>query len=126
MARVLVVEDDTDVRDLVAQWLREDHHEVLAVESAVLALAAVERNGLPHAVVLDVAMPGMDGVDLLHRLREYDEHLPAIFLSVLWSAADVQRMRDARAVYVGKPSSGDRLRTALRGLLGEGDAEGLV
>ncbi|GLW93266.1 response regulator transcription factor [Actinokineospora globicatena] len=126
MARVLVVEDDTDVRDLVAQWLREDGHEVLAVESGVLALAAVERDGLPHAVVLDVAMPGMDGVDLLHRLRELDERLPAIFLSVLWSGADVERMRAARAVYVGKPSSGERLRAAVRELLADGNAEGLV
>ncbi|WP_035302886.1 response regulator [Actinokineospora inagensis] len=119
MARVLVVDDDADVRDLVVRWLREDGHEVLPVDSGPLALAAVDSAGLPDLVVLDVAMPGMDGVDLLRQLREIDQRLPAIFLTVLWSGPDVERMAAMAAVYVVKPSSGDALRAAVRDLLAD-------
>ncbi|HKT03642.1 MAG TPA: response regulator [Rugosimonospora sp.] len=115
--RVLVVEDDDDLREVTARWLRADGHEVLVASSGRGALAAVDRHGMPQAAVLDVAMPGMDGVELLRRLRERDPGLPALFLTVLWSGPQVQRMRAAGGVYMAKPFTAGRLRTAVRGLL---------
>ncbi|PPK65463.1 response regulator [Actinokineospora auranticolor] len=116
MARVLVVDDDEDVRDLVARWLRADGHDVLAVDGGALALAAIERHGLPQVAVLDVDMPGMDGVDLLRQLRRADRYLPALFITVLWSGLDLARMRDAGAAYLPKPFTGMGLCAAVRRL----------
>jgi CheY-like chemotaxis protein len=117
VARVLVVDDDPDLRDLTAQWLRVDGHEVLIAGSAVEALAAVQRFGVPQLAVLDVDMPGIDGVQLLQMLRRREPGLPVLFLTVLWSAADVNRMQAAGGVYARKPCTAEGLRAAVRRLL---------
>ncbi|GAA3010835.1 response regulator transcription factor [Actinokineospora diospyrosa] len=123
MARVLVVDDDADVRDLVVGWLRVDGHDVVDVGSGALALGSVEDGGLPQLVVFDVLMPGMDGISMLGHLRQRDGDLPAIALTVLWSSADIARVRDAGAVYLPKPSNGGELRSVVRRLLSAGTAE---
>ncbi|MBM7774234.1 DNA-binding response OmpR family regulator [Actinokineospora baliensis] len=118
MARLLVVDDDADVRDLVVGWLRVDGHDIVDVGSGALAMGEVDSGGLPHLLVFDVLMPGMDGIALLGLLRQRDVDLPAIALTVLWSSADMARVRAAGAVYVPKPSSGGELRAVVRRLLG--------
>lgn len=55
----------------------------------------VRHHGLPDAVILDVDMPDMDGLDLLTRLRELRPALPALFLTVLWSGEVQTRIRAA-------------------------------
>ncbi|OLF07659.1 response regulator transcription factor [Actinophytocola xanthii] len=117
MARMLVVDDDPDVAELVALWLRGDGHDVLLADSASAALTLVDGQGPPDVVVLDVAMPDVDGIELLGRLRSRVEWLPAVFLTVLWTGQDVLRMREARAEYLPKPCSPDELRSIVRRLL---------
>ncbi|GGK43170.1 hypothetical protein GCM10010124_40010 [Pilimelia terevasa] len=117
MARVLVVDDERDVRDLVVRRLRADGHEVVAAHDAGSALHAVDRHGRPDAAVLDVDLPGMDGIALLAALRADQPALPAIFLTVLWSGEDIDRMRAADGLYVPKPFTATTLRAALREVL---------
>ncbi|BFU42592.1 response regulator [Krasilnikovia sp. MM14-A1004] len=116
MVHVLVVDDEIDIRDLLACWLQADGHEVLAAGSAEGALAAVDRDGLPQAVVLDVDMPGTDGVELLGRLRERDPGLPALFVTVLWDGRHQERMRDAGGGVLPKPFTRRQLCTAVQHL----------
>ena len=123
MTRVLVVEDDGDVRDLVAQWLRASGYEVLVADSGQTALAVVDEHGLPHLAVLDVDMAGMDGVELLGALRQRSAGMPALFLTVLWSGPDIGRMHDAGGEYMAKPFTAAKLRAAVRRLL-EGSSPG--
>ncbi|WP_181043728.1 response regulator [Actinokineospora auranticolor] len=121
--RVLLVDDDTDLRELVAGWLRVDGHHVVDTGSGALALDSVAP-GWPQVAVVDVLMPDMDGLELLTRLRERDRELPAVAFTVLWSAPDVARIRAASAVYVPKPSSSTELCAAVRRLVaGVGSAE---
>lgn len=119
MARVLVVDNEVDIRDLHAAWLRKAGHQVLAVDSGTAALQAVDRDGMPQVAVLDAGMPGMDGVQLLSALHQRDPSLPAVFVSVLWSAADLERIRATGAVVLSKPASSDALRDVVRLLLPE-------
>ncbi|HYN98019.1 MAG TPA: response regulator [Pilimelia sp.] len=114
MARVLVVDDEPDVRDLIVRRLRADGHDVTTADNAPGALAAVAIHGLPDAAVLDVDLPGMDGVALLAELRRLRPDLPAVFLTVLWSGDDVARMRLAGGIYVAKPFTAASLRGGLR------------
>lgn len=69
MARVLVVEDDQDIRDLVARRLQGAGHQVAPAASADEALAVVTERGAPELAVLDVGPPHVDGFELLARLR---------------------------------------------------------
>jgi two-component system, OmpR family, response regulator len=83
VARLLVVEDDVDVRSLLHRRLGVGAHEVLAVDSAEEALSLTDARGLPDIAILDVGLPGMNGLDLARELRTRDggAALHVIFLS---------------------------------------------
>lgn len=117
MVRVLVVDDEPDVRDLVVRWLRRDGHDVLAVSSGPAALEAVQRHGMPEVAVLDVAMPGMDGITLLAELRRREPGLAAMFLTALWTPADMSRIHATGAAHLAKPFTVAVLGHAVRRLV---------
>lgn len=104
MARLLVVEDDPDVRDLISMRLVMVGHRVIAMPDADLALDSVEQFGAPDAYVLDVGLPGMDGFTLLGKLREnMRNRVPAIFVSASALERDIIRGRELGAAYLTKP-----------------------
>src|SRR5262245_19468549 len=82
--KILVVDDDSDTRDLVEWVLKRVGAEVTAVGSALEALEALRREK-PHVLVSDIAMPGEDGYALLKRVRalppEQGGKIPAIALT---------------------------------------------
>jgi len=69
MSRVLVVDDDSAMRSVVSDALRHEGYDVDCVCNGLQALTAFARHP-PDALVLDIAMPGMDGVTLMRTLRE--------------------------------------------------------
>jgi signal transduction histidine kinase/CheY-like chemotaxis protein len=85
-ARILVVDDDDDVRMVAAALVEEIGYEVVAVGSGEAALKEIEA-GQFALLLTDVAMPGLTGVDLARRVREFSPDLPIIFAS---GYADVQ------------------------------------
>ncbi len=105
MAKVLVVEDDADIRGLVENRLRRHGHRVVSVGSGEEALAAIAEKGAPDVAVLDVLMPGMSGLDLLRSLRADPgtAHLPAVFLSGRIQESDIDAGRALGATYLTKP-----------------------
>src|ERR671921_412078 len=115
MARVLVVDDDPDILQLVEFRLRKGGHKVVAVNGGPQALALVEERGAPDVVVLDVTMPEMDGFETLEHLRSIEglADLPAIFLSARVLPEDVERGRAAGATYLTKPFSAVALLKAI-------------
>ena len=100
MARILVVDDDRDIRELVA-------------------LRLVDAGAVPDLAVLDVSMPGMDGHELLGALRERPalSDLPIVFLSAHADERDVEAGRALGADYVLKPFTADELRRAVAAAL---------
>ncbi|MEV6599909.1 response regulator [Actinoplanes sp. NPDC051346] len=103
MARLLVVDNEPDICALIARHLVRAGHEVLCAHEATTALAEVALHGAPDAAVLDVDMPGVDGFELLERLRAAHPRLPALFLTVLWGADVRTKTADYDARYVAKP-----------------------
>lgn len=124
MARVLVVDDNEDIRELVARQLRANGHKAVAVGSPSEALAIVDERGAPDVAVLDVAMPEMDGLQLLRELRgrEGMSDLPAIFLSARVQEDDVRAGRELGAVYLTKPYIASALMSAISDLVQPEDA----
>ncbi|MDF3069592.1 MAG: DNA-binding response regulator, AraC family [Polyangiaceae bacterium] len=68
-ATVLIVEDDEDARDSVAEVLRDEGFEVLTAGDGIAALELLSRIPPPSAVVLDLSLPRMGGLELLERVR---------------------------------------------------------
>ncbi|MEP7178785.1 MAG: response regulator, partial [Pseudonocardiales bacterium] len=85
--RVLVVDDEDNVTHLVSSALRFDGFETVTADSGPAALAAVAAND-PDLVVLDVMMPGMDGLGVLQSLRSAGSQVPVIFLTARDAASD--------------------------------------
>lgn len=118
MLRVLVVDDDPNLRRLVSIRLEKAGHKVLAADSPAEALAVVQERGAPDVVVLDVTMPGMTGLELLPAMRGLDgcDDLPAIFLSGRVEHHDVEAGRALNATYLTKPFSAVALTKAVERL----------
>ena len=116
--RVLVVDDDRDIRALIVLNLELSGYEVVAAEdgheAAVLAPALQ-----PDAIVLDGMMPGMDGLDLLRRLKAdpATAHIPVVMLTARVGDHDVWSGWEAGAhYYITKPFDPDHLVDYLRHL----------
>lgn len=111
MTRVLVVEDNPAIRELVSAYVKQAGHSVAAAADGAEAIATVADRGAPDIAVLDVAMPGMSGLDLLARLREMPgmKRLPAIFLSARVKPEDIAKGTALGAAYLTKPFVGTAL-----------------
>lgn len=112
----VVVDDDRDVRDLVAQILRAAGFTVVTADNGLDGVTAV-REHRPLLVTLDVTMPGIDGFETARRIRAVsDAHI--IMLSALGDAADVARGLEAGAdEYLTKPFRPRELRRRIDALL---------
>jgi DNA-binding response OmpR family regulator len=117
---VLVADDDEDILLLVTTRLRRDGFDIISARSGDEALALV-RERLPALAVLDIGMPGLDGVQVLEQIRA-DDDLRAMLVVLLTAKAqesDVRRGFDAGAdAYVKKPFSPADLSARVRELLG--------
>jgi CheY-like chemotaxis protein/anti-sigma regulatory factor (Ser/Thr protein kinase) len=109
--RVLAVDDDVDSRELILLAVQGAGAEVMAVGSAAAALEALDTFD-PHVIVADVAMPDMDGCELMRRIVATSVQSPpaAIALTAYISDEEVRRVRDAGfALHVAKPADYDDL-----------------
>lgn len=95
--RVLLVEDEAVVRSLLAESMRERGLSVTEAEGGEAALAQQAQAPFFDLVVSDLAMPGLDGLALIHRLRERQARLPALLLTGHLAEADPQALRQAAA-----------------------------
>lgn len=109
--RVLLVEDDADVRTVLAEIVDAMGYEVQVAADATEALAAFEPHRT-HAVITDVGLPGTSGIELVRQLRERDDRVPVVF--VTGDARDPRLGAFARAVTLVKPVAPERLLTVLR------------
>ena len=119
MARIVVVDDDVDIRELLDFKLSLMGHEVHTAVNGLLGLETCEAIH-PDLAIVDVNMPVMSGLDLVIRLRGTAEHrdLPIIMVTALAQADDVAAGLAAGATaYVTKPFSPMALATQVDDLL---------
>ena len=115
--RILLVDDEPDIRWTVSQVLEDEGFEVATAGSADEAMECIERDGIPHLAVVDIMMPEVDGLELCRRLHEFSD-LPIIMLT----AVDDQRtinaaIREFAEDYVVKPFDPDELAARVRRVL---------
>ena len=114
---VLVVEDEPDIRSLIVHHLERDGFRCRAVASGPDALAAV-RTAVPHLVVLDLMLPGMDGLEVCRRLRASVATLPIIMLTAKADEVDrIVGLELGADDYVVKPFSPKELVARVRAVL---------
>ena len=115
--RVLVVDDEENVTHLVSSALRFDGFETMTADSGPSALAKIVEYD-PDLVVLDVMMPGRDGLGVLQDLRAAGSQVPVIFLTARDTAGDrVSGLRAGADDYVVKPFSIEELLARVHAVL---------
>jgi len=120
MIAVLVVDDDPPILRMLERTLTAEGYAVETAADGGAALAAVER-AVPDVVVLDVAMPGLDGLAVCRRLRRAGLALPVLLLTARDSVSDRVAGLDAGADdYLVKPFAPEELLARVRALLRRG------
>ncbi|MFN8188966.1 MAG: response regulator transcription factor [Nocardioidaceae bacterium] len=115
--RVLVVDDEINIAELIAMALRYEGWDVRQAHTGSKAVAAA-REFQPDAVVLDMMLPDFDGLEVLRRMRATDPGVPVLFLTARDSVEDrVAGLTAGGDDYVTKPFSLEEVVARLRGLM---------
>ena len=122
--KVIIVEDDPDVRDLLEQLLKASGHLVSKAANGVAALALVAKGAIrPNLVLVDYNLPGaMDGLEVIEQIRKALNHpLPGIILTGDISKATQATIAGSDCVSLSKPVKAQELTAAIEALLGKGE-----
>ena len=116
--KILVVDDERAVRESLRRALELEGYEIELADDGIAALEALEANGEPDAMILDVLMPGLDGLEVARQLRRGGSRLPILMLTARVEVDDRVAGLDAGADdYVTKPFALDELLARVRALL---------
>ena len=83
--RILVVDDELEIRDLLGRFLTEQGYEAMLASNGEEAIELAEKEN-PRAILLDIKMPGIDGIEICKRLKakEKTRFIPVIMATALW------------------------------------------
>jgi DNA-binding NtrC family response regulator len=106
---ILVVDDELIVRESLSKWFAEEGFRVEAADNAANALKKLQSNNW-NIMLVDIKMPGMDGIELLHRVKETNKHVAVVIITA-FAAVDtaVKALKDGAYDYVTKPIDPDYL-----------------
>lgn len=121
--RVLVVDDEVNIAELIAMALRYEGWQVSTAHSGSSAVSTAKDVG-PDAVVLDMMLPDVDGLEVLRRMRAVQPDVPVVFLTARDAVEDrVAGLTAGGDDYVTKPFSLEELVARLRGLMRRSGAQ---
>ena len=115
--RILIAEDDDDMRSLVAHTMRRDGYEVRAVSDGGQLLGQLAFGGEVDLIISDVRMPIYSGATILGSVRSALSTLPVILMTAFTDGATRAIAEELGAVLLDKPFAIDDLRTAVKSLL---------
>jgi len=102
-SKILVVDDEIGIRDLLRSSFDEEECEVLATASAEKAFEIIEKQN-PQLVLLDIRLPGIDGVEALKWIKQMNENIIVIMVTAFGDDKNALRcMKLGAAAYVSKP-----------------------
>ncbi len=119
---VLVVDDEESMRYFLRKTLRREGYDVIEAPDGPAAVEAAHVR-TPDVALVDVRMPGMDGVALMRALRATLPHLPVVLMTAYGSVENaLQAMKQGATDYITKPFRVDEIRTVVAKALGVGGA----
>ncbi len=114
MARILVVDDEQDVLDFLAEEFGDCGHEVNTLLRGNEALESVKAS-TPDLVFLDIRMPGMDGIEVLKKIKEFDPKVKVIMMTAVLDKEIIEQAMALGAIdYIMKPVSLNYLESVLK------------
>ena len=118
MRRILVIDDEPNVRTVLTMLLEDDGYEVLVAENGEVGMAVIEDGPPVDLVITDLKMPGRDGLGVLKRMREIGREAPVIMISAYGSIEKaVEAMKNGAADFITKPFNKDVIRHVVHQIL---------
>ena len=115
--RILVIDDEGAIRDSLKMILEYEDYQFVGAATGQEGIAAVQRER-PDLVLLDIKMPGMDGLEVLRKLHALDETLPVVMISGHGTTATaVEAIRSGAIDFLDKPLSSERVIVTLQNAL---------
>ncbi|HLB45783.1 MAG: response regulator [Chloroflexota bacterium] len=121
MAKILIAEDERDIRELITFTLRYAGHEVHQATNGEEALG-LARETIPDLILMDVRMPKMTGYEACRRMKADDKlkNIPVVFLSAKGQETEIQTGLEVGATdYILKPFAPDQLIKRVNEILGK-------
>jgi DNA-binding response OmpR family regulator len=121
MAKILIAEDERDIRDLITFTLTYAGHEIVAASNGVEAVEKAIQE-IPDLILMDVRMPRMTGYEACIKMKTVDSiaDIPVVFLSAKGQESEVHAGLDAGAIeYILKPFSPDELTEKVMEILSQ-------
>src|SRR5256886_10171190 len=116
-SRILVIDDEAAIRDSLRMTLEYEGYEFVGAATGQEGLSLAERE-TPDLVLLDVKMPGMDGLEVLDRLRSMNEALPVVVISGHGTIGTaVEATKKGAFDFIEKPFASERILVSLRNAL---------
>lgn len=116
-AKILVVDDEPAILEMLSHTLGDEGYRVLTMDRGEGAAAKV-REEKPEVVLLDIRMPGMDGIETLGQIREFDKDSSVIILTAYGSMDTVvEAMKLGAYDYITKPFDLEKLKSLIKGAL---------
>jgi DNA-binding NtrC family response regulator len=123
-ANILIVDDELEIRELLDEFLRLKGYAVFTVASGAEILACLKANK-PDLVLVDMSLPGMNGLDILRSIRATDPSIGVIMMTGLYDADVARQAIESGAYgYLPKPLDLRRLEDAIRAALTGGPHAG--
>ncbi len=114
MGRILIVDDDKDIRDSLKRLLLKDSHEILVTENGESALESINRKTF-DLILVDQLMPGLNGLEMVKILREKKKNIPVIMMTGHGSVRlVVEFMRNGGVDFIEKPFDIEVVRVKIR------------
>ena len=103
MARILIVDDEQESRELISEFLQLKGYQILIAADGQEAITIV-KNERPHIVLLDIRMPGLDGIEVLKRIRAIDKGIGIIMITAVKDErVGEQALKLGACDYITKP-----------------------
>ncbi len=113
MIKILIVDDEMDVCDFVKHFFEERNYRVFTALNSAEALRLLKKEK-PRIVLLDVKMPGMDGIETLKKIRDFDKKVTVIMVTAVDDRSSMERAEKLGAAkYVTKPLVLEELEAAV-------------
>jgi len=116
---ILIVDDEQDLLDMIEYNLRQQDYDVLTADNGQLGIQIAKENK-PNLVLLDVMMPGMDGIEVCDRMKEDTDlrQIPIIFLTARGDEkTEIEGLNKGADDYITKPISTSKLLSRIKAVL---------
>ena len=112
--KILIVDDQFGIRILLTEVLQKEGYQTFQAANGFQAIDIAKQNA-PDLVLLDMKIPGMDGIEILKRLKEHDQSIKVIIMTAYGELDMIQEAKDLGALtHFAKPFDIDEIRQAVR------------